>query len=502
MPILNRTALTNSDKLDLLAKTLACQAHGNISSLASEFDISRKAVYQARDEAQACLQHLVENNQPEVITTVGVDKPHLRRAIIALAITAPNSIRAIEEQLPLIYPGCKVSYGYIQGVIIEAQRNAAKFNQQVSLSNIRSVALDEMFSQGDPVLAGIDLDSGYLFSLSHEQRRNGDTWARVLQQAQSQGMSPYHVVKDGAKGMASGVSAVFAEAEQRDDAFHALYIVGKAVQKTERCAYRYISKEVDAQKVQSKTAPCNQDAYQRAVEATACAERKCQMAIDQYESAAKAMRYLHGAFSSVCLNSGVLMTPEMAKARLTKAVQHLRNTAKEDCCSAALYLENRLTGLTLATEALYEKLQALSEQYTQEQVGLACRIFEHKRKFKKLRCWQQADAMRELAYSYYLLRTSLGEKQCDALLDAVERLLDSRHRASSAIEGFNASLRTYLYVRKGVNQGFLELFQAWYNLRARRWGKHKGKSAYESLTGKKVDDWLTVLGFAPSPHHH
>jgi hypothetical protein len=75
----------------------------------------------------------------------------------------------------------------------------------------------------------------------------------------------------------------------------------------------------------------------------------------------------------------------------------------------------------------------------------------------------------------------------------VELLLDKRHRASSAIEGFNSLLRPYMDVRKGVSQGFLELLQAWHNLRTRRSGKHKGTSAYETLTGNKVDAWLSAL---------
>ncbi|MBM7071280.1 hypothetical protein JQC92_04390, partial [Shewanella sp. 202IG2-18] len=92
--------------------------------------------------------------------------------------------------------------------------------------------------------------------------------------------------------------------------------------------------------------------------------------------------------------------------------------------------------------------------------------------------------------------------ECDTLMFKVEQLLHSRHRASSAIEGFNATLRSYLYVRKGVNQGFLELFKAWHNLRKRRWGRNQGTSAYEKITGCRVNDWLTVLGFAPSGNAH
>ncbi len=87
----------------------------------------------------------------------------------------------------------------------------------------------------------------------------------------------------------------------------------------------------------------------------------------------------------------------------------------------------------------------------------------------------------------------------DALLDVIEDIFVHRHRASSAIEGFNASLRPFLYVHKGVTQGFLELFRAHHNLKVRRSGRHKGTSAKELLTGKPVSDWVTLLGFPPSP---
>ena len=499
MSILNRTSLTSSDKFNLLSKIIGCQPHGAISSLADEFSVSRKTLYQARGIATQALQCLVTNaDEPDVITTVGVDADQLRRTIVALACTAPNSIRAIEEQLPLIYPGCRASYGYIQGVIIEAQHNAAQFNQSVCLSKIRHVAVDEMFSQGKPVLAGIDLDSGYLCSLSLETTRDGDTWAAVLEQAKSQGMSPDSVVKDGATGIAKGVTTVFPQAQQRDDAFHALYITGKAVRKAEHRAYRYIGKEASALKELRETAPAEEDEYQKAIKKAAGYAHKCQAVIEEYDSAAKGLRYLHAALGSVCFISGELMSEAMAIERLTLAVACLRQSRETDCHDAARYLENRFQGLTLATDALYGRLQGLIGKYSQTQVELTCRLIENKRRFDKLNIWQKKHVIQEMAYCYHQLRKGVHPDETAELLVTVEEFLSTRHRASSAIEGFNATLRSYLYVRKGVNQGFLELFQAWHNLRERRWGKLKGKSAYQSLTGTPVEDWLTLLGFPPS----
>ena len=52
------------------------------------------------------LKQLLE--QPTNALTVEVDEAQIRRAIVALTITAPNSIRAIEDMLPLIYPDVTV----------------------------------------------------------------------------------------------------------------------------------------------------------------------------------------------------------------------------------------------------------------------------------------------------------------------------------------------------------------------------------------------------------
>ncbi len=117
------------------------------------------------------------------------------------------------------------------------------------------------------------------------------------------------------------------------------------------------------------------------------------------------------------------------------------------------------------------------------------------------RPWLGAEQHRQLLGAFASLKHLLGP-QLDTLLNAVKAFLDQRHRASSAIEGFNAALRPFLYVHKGATQGFLELFRAYYNLRTRRWGPHQGTSAHQGLTGQAVGDWLTLLGFPPSNTLH
>ena len=177
-----------------------------------------------------------------------VDDAQLHRAVVALRVVAPNSIRAIEELLPILYPGVRRSYGKVQQLVTEAQTHAERFNRQVPLSTLRVGALDELFSQGSPVLAGVDLEGGYLFSLALRDDRSGESWAAVLGQAKDQGLTLERVVKDAATGMAAGVSEIFPEAEQRDDCFHAHYEMNKVRHRLERRAYAAIQNEDDALK--------------------------------------------------------------------------------------------------------------------------------------------------------------------------------------------------------------------------------------------------------------
>jgi hypothetical protein len=208
------------------------------------------------------------------------------------------------------------------------------------------------------------------------------------------------------------------------------------------------------------------------------------------------------AFCSVNFKTGELVTVEMTEQLFTSSIALLRETNYRNCISVALSLENKIKGLTLATSKTHQGLIALQEKYSQDAISLTCRIIERKRKLTKMLPWKREKVVKEMAGAYYLLHSELNDIDVDAIIDKIERLLQTRHMASSVIEGFNATLRSYLYVIKGVNQEFLDLFQAWHNLRPRRWGRHQGTSADEVLTGKCTTDWFTLLGFPPSKTYH
>ena len=501
MTVLQRTDLTTSQKIQCAAAALTGQhEHGSKTALSQAYEISRPTVYAAGATAESVLRTHFEApllEGPGV--TVRVDDAQLRRAVVALRVLAPNAIRPIEDLLAVLYPGVKVSYGTIQAMLVEAEARAARFNAQGSLEGVEAGALDEMFSQGEAVLAGVDLDSGYLFGLSLSPTRDAGAWAGLLRQGQAQGLGLSVVVKDAARGIAAGVAEVFPDAEQRDDCFHVLYEMNKVRGRLERRAYAAIEREGEARgrlgKIRARDKACRRQAKC----ALRKARRRCTEAIERFDAFEAAMDTLRGALECVDVASGELHRPEQVEALIAQAAGRIDSLATEECTKLAKYLRNRAPGLVLAQKSVLPRLEALGGQWSMPAVRWGCLCWYLVRALKSHPPHARRRALsRHLLAAYGALQDQLGGASA-SLLEAVEAVLHQRHRASSAIEGFNAALRPYLYVHKGATQGFLDLFRAWFNLRTRRWGRHKGTSAHQSLTGQRVGDWLTRLGYPPSP---
>ena len=355
MTVLQRTDLTTSQKIQCAAAAVAGQhAHGSKTALSERYEISRPTVYAVGAAAQSVLRSHFESPLLQgAAVDVRVDDAQLRRAVplaararlvVALRVLAPNAIRPIEDLVPLLYPGVKVSYGTIQQMLVEAEGRAARFNAQVSLSGVEAGALDEMFSQGEPVLAGVDLDSGYLFGLSLSATRDGEAWAELLREGQAQGLELSVVVKDAARGIAAGVSEVFPRAEQRDDCFHVLYEMHKVRRRMERRAYAAIEREGEALGRLGKIRAYDKERRRKAKRALSSARRGCAEAIERFDEFEMAMDTLRGALECVDIATGELHRPEHVQALIEQVAGRIESLGVGECAKLAKYLRNRGRG--------------------------------------------------------------------------------------------------------------------------------------------------------------
>ena len=297
MTALNRPPLTTAEKIGCAAHVLALQGHGDKSRLSDEYGLSRPTLYEVERTAHEGLNQHFESGGS---VTVVVDQAQLKRGLVALRVIAPHSYRAIEELIPILYPGVQMSYGSIQAVATEAGEQARASLDKVDLSAAQAAALDELFSQGDPVLAGIDLDSGYLLGLSQYQSRGTDDWAAFLKQGQAQGLDLRIVVKDAA----AGVRAVFPDAEHRDDCFHALYELNKVRLRLQRKAYHAIEAEAATDRPLTQDSSDDLSEWCRLDAEYAQAKEACQSAVEPFDCVDQAVQQVHQALTCIDLESG------------------------------------------------------------------------------------------------------------------------------------------------------------------------------------------------------
>ena len=175
----------------------------------------------------------------------------------------------------------------------------------------------------------------------------------------------------------------------------------------------------------------------------------------------QAVRQRHhpGPYPGECvdIHTGELHRPEHVEALIEGVAQRIELLGGGECAKLAKYLRNRAPGLVLAQKSLLPRLKALGEQWSMPAVSLGCLCWYLVSELHKHPPHARRRALsRHLLGAYGALQDQLGTESA-SLLDAVEEVLHQRHRASSAIEGFNAALRPYLYVHKGVTQGFLDL---------------------------------------------
>lgn len=208
MTELMRTGLPTSRKVELAACALGRQGQrGAMASLARDFGVARGTVYSAKETAREVLAaHFAEAEQPPATRepapwqNVRVDEAHVRRVVAAQRVVVPGTLRPIVELLPILFPGLSLSYGGIQAMAADAEAKAAAFNASVDLSSLTAGALDELFSQGRPVLGGIGLDCGYAFCLQLRESRSAKDWAEVLRGVKRQGLDLDLAVTDAAPG--------------------------------------------------------------------------------------------------------------------------------------------------------------------------------------------------------------------------------------------------------------------------------------------------------------
>lgn len=497
-----RTALPPASVVQLAIAAAARQReHGAVSALARQYGVHRQRVYDLGEAALTAVTAAVAPAPKSEgwLLNLEVHEADIARIVVALRVMTPASVRDIVGILRQVY-GVGWGYGTVQRLLVEAGERASRWLAAMRLDKVRAAALDEMFSQGEAVMAGIDLISGYLFSLEVCPSRTTGEWTELLEgMRRQQGLELNVVVKDAGKAMAAAVGKVWPNAEQRDDLFHVVWEVGKEADHLERRAYRAIGGVEQLRERLNRSAPGpRMDAL---VIALGRARLEMDPVVERYDQFEALRRRALRLLELAERGTGRLRTSAEVMVGLTAIADEMGALQGERVRKLAGYLRNRAPGLALYLDTLQRRCEDVAPQ-----VGGIAAVEAMVRAWQASLAlhrggpmWQMRLQKDELNAAVASL-VALAERdpaRLQQLAAAVLPILATRHRASSAVENLNSVLRPYLVVQKHAEQDFLDLFCFYWNTRTRAWGPHKGTSPYETMTGDKVHDWLTLLGYPP-----
>ncbi|NOY28162.1 MAG: hypothetical protein GXP62_20040, partial [Oligoflexia bacterium] len=292
---------------------------------------------------------------------------------------------------------------------------------------------------------------------------------------------------------------------ENDDLFHAVYMMGRLAYHLERGGYRAIN-TVDELELRRARARTKTEKERRSIgQQLRKARVRMDAAIDRYDRFEALRREAGRVLELTDRGSGQLRTSGEVVEVLTSVAAKMRDIGGKRIRKVATYIGNRAEGLGRYLDGLDARLQAVTEEAGgTEAVEAAIRAYQASLQVARGGpAWDRKARKQELSEATRHLLQATGQ-DLEHLKRAVGTVLPElahRYRASSAIENLNSVLRPYLVVQKHAEQGFLNLFQFYRNTRRRQWGRFKGTSAYESLTGETVQDWLSMLGFHPGEAH-
>jgi hypothetical protein len=228
---------------------------GLVTALAKEYQVSRKFLCKQRDRARAVLVSALAADSPgpkPVSTVLTVDREHLQKSIVTLAVAVPASIRGIQTCLEGILDTHR-SIGFICQTLQQAGEAAYQQNRQLALPEPVLGEADEIFQGRNPCLTVVDARSFAILQLSPQAGRDAVTWGVSFLDLQEQGIHFQDVACDGAKGIRSGMEQAELSVPLRPDLFHLLRESNVLVRRLERKAYKAIEQADKARRAEEES---------------------------------------------------------------------------------------------------------------------------------------------------------------------------------------------------------------------------------------------------------
>lgn len=450
---------------------------GEATELAKEYQVSRKFLYQQRDKAEAGLLSALAAGSPgpePLSTTLTVDREHLQKSIVTLAVAVPASIRGIQTCLEAIL-GKSRSVGFIVQTLQRVGEAASQENQTLSFPKPVLGEADEIFQGRNPCLTVVDARSFAILQLSPQAERDSITWGVSFLSLQDQGVRFQDLACDGARGIRAGIKEAELPVPIRPDLFHLLQEANILMRRLEKKAYKAIEQTYKARRAEAESRlPKRRCGRPLKIEKNLQEARANEhQAINRYDSFLWLQQEIRQALEP-WTPSYRLTSARQARETLETAVTLLKEIGDADISDYA-------RGLLDHQEELLAPLVWLEQQLVSHRQGL--------------------DPTTEATIIWsYRYRGELGleypgqgfPSELRPVVEAFWQALDTFHRSSSLAESLHSWLRPHLQAHRGMPGWLMPLLQLYWNHHTFQRGKRKGKTPL-SLAGMETASWSQVL---------
>ncbi len=487
-----RKDITLEERMGIGLLGIACRGvYGARTDLAEAVGTSRQFIYRVEDKlreaAAKALTPRKPGPQPGTHVLV-VDREHLDRSIVTLAMLDHGAQRPIAESLGIIL-GVEPSVGYVNEVLDRACSAAAKFNERLSLPlDDAQVAADELFSLGIGHLVTVEHKSLAILSLKPAGRLDEAAWHESLAGLQSKGVQLARVASDGGAALTAALNKLEG-VDHNLDPWHAMRHVGRALGVLERAAYAAIGRAEELAKKADKVSDRKHLMGQEVWRAYREAQAEVVVQIDRYDGLRVLGRWVKESLEPIDPRTGRLRDYLECLADLQAAAELMRELGVKAAKKLADYLDKAGPGLLAYLRKLTPLVAGLVDQLGEEGVRQLCREWRLEPKGSA----EMGDRQRDYLQAHLLSLLYWGPRYSE-VREKVAGVLESQIRASSLAECVNSWLRPYAELLRGLQAKFLPLFQLFRNGHVFRRGKRAGRSPLE-LTGIQMPegDWLDWL---------
>jgi hypothetical protein len=372
-------------------------------------------------------------------------------------------------------PGRSTMHRWIKAAALAAGRVLKSLDERCR-ALVLVGCLDEIFFHGRPVLVGVEPTSMAWFLGQKANDRSGTTWAKALRDWPALSF----VTADAGTGLQAGITAVQQERRETGqpslenglDVFHTTYEARRVLRLCwNRVERTWEQAEIAGRRVEQSQRQ-GQDARGAAV-ASRCAWKKAEAAFAPYERCEAGWKMAHGALV-VFRPEGRLNDRARAEQQIAWALPLLLG---REWSKVRNFLQTPET-LTFLDRLHRQLREAVPEDSLRAEV---VRLWWLRRQRPRA---NRRGAVVGAGHVAHLVQQVVCQ-QVDAnwrkSYQAVARVLRLTVRASSAVECMNGVLRMHQSRHKTVNQGLLDLKRLYWNCRAFREGKRRGRCPYEHL---------------------